>query len=180
MCSAPVDLSFKCIGSLEDALTEEPSAGLRPLKRDATKKYVSRSLRLSNNIISDLSHLHAIINHFLAEPSRLAWVDLSFNDISNIDPVLCELHELRILYLHGNNLCSLMEVDRLGVLPSLHTVTLHGNSIENVRGYRSHVISVLPHLKMMDFSAVTPTERDIAQILQHRHNRKKAAQRGIN
>ncbi|KAM4627181.1 leucine-rich repeat-containing protein 51 [Polymixia lowei] len=180
MYGAPVDLSFRSISSLSDALTEEPRGGLRPLKRNSEKKYISRSLRLNNNIITDLSNLHITITHFLAEPSQLAWLDLSFNDISHIDPVLCELHELRVLYLHGNNICKLPEVDCLGMLPFLHTITLHGNVIENEKGYRSRVISALPQLKTMDFSAVTHQERGMAKIWYHRNNCGKTVQKGLN
>lgn len=50
-------------------------------------KYPSRSLRLSYNNITDLHDLHTPVNHFLAEPSQLAWLDLSFNKISHIDRV---------------------------------------------------------------------------------------------
>lgn len=50
--------------------------------------------------------------------------------------VLCELRELRVLYLHGNSIFILSEVDRLGVLPHLHTITLHGNVIETHNTYR--------------------------------------------
>eukprot|EP00063_Salmo_salar_P095923 XP_014070758.1 PREDICTED: leucine-rich repeat-containing protein 51-like isoform X1 [Salmo salar] len=109
MYGAPVDLSFKCLSSMTDALTEEPNQGLRPLKRNAEKKFCSRSLRLNNNIITDLSGFNNTVSAFLSEPSQLAWVDLSFNDISHIDPVLVELKELRVLYLHGNSICNLSE-----------------------------------------------------------------------
>uniref|UniRef100_A0A8C7DJP3 Leucine-rich repeat-containing protein 51 n=1 Tax=Oncorhynchus kisutch TaxID=8019 RepID=A0A8C7DJP3_ONCKI len=162
MYGAPVDLSFKCL----NALTEEPNQGLRPLKRNAEKKFCSRSLRLNNNIITDLSGFNDMVSAFLSEPSQLAWVDLSFNDISHIDPVLVELKELRVLYLHGNSICNLSEVDKLGALPFLHTLTLHEPLCVCVcRGY---VIAALPHLKKLDFSAVTRQERIMAQVW-HRH-----------
>ncbi|KAL6116263.1 lrrc51 [Pungitius sinensis] len=164
MNGTPVDLSFKHFNSLSDAWTEEPSSSLRPLKRNSKKKYLSCSLRLNNNNITDLHDLHMTVSHFLAEPSQLAWLDLSFNNISHIDKVLCELLELRVLYLHGNCLCVLSEVDRLGVLPHLHTITLHGNMIETNKAYRNRVISALPRLKTMDFSAVTRQERVMAKI----------------
>uniref|UniRef100_A0A8C2ZSJ1 Leucine-rich repeat-containing protein 51 n=1 Tax=Cyclopterus lumpus TaxID=8103 RepID=A0A8C2ZSJ1_CYCLU len=157
MYGAPVDLSFKHI-------SKEHSSTLRPLKRNPKMKYLSCSLRLNNNNIPDLHDLQRTVNHFLAEPSRLAWLDLSFNNILHIDQVLCELHELRVLYLHGNNIFILSEVDRLGVLPHLHTVTLHGNMIETNKAYRNRVISALPQLKTMDFSAVTRQERVMAKI----------------
>ncbi|KAL6471893.1 hypothetical protein MHYP_G00205430 [Metynnis hypsauchen] len=78
--------------------------------------------------------------------------------------VLTELMELRVLYLHGNSVSDLSEVDKLGTLPFLHTVTLHGNAMEFVQGYRGYVISTVPHLKMMDFSAVTKQERVMASV----------------
>ncbi|XP_047449984.1 leucine rich repeat containing 51 [Mugil cephalus] len=166
MYGAPVDLSFKNISCLADTWSEEPTSGLRPLKRNSKKKYLSSSLRLSNNNITDLHDLQLTVMHFLAEPLYLAWLDLSFNKITHIDKVLCELRELRVLYLHGNGIFILSEVDRLGALPHLHTITLHGNVIESNKSYRSRVISVLPQLKTMDFSAVTRQERVMAKIWQ--------------
>lgn len=65
----------------------EPTRGLRPLRRDADRKYNSRSLRLSNNNIKELHDLFRPINHFLSEPSLLSWLDLSFNQISHIHSV---------------------------------------------------------------------------------------------
>ncbi|XP_072557873.1 leucine-rich repeat-containing protein 51 isoform X1 [Paramormyrops kingsleyae] len=164
MGKAPVDLSFKCIGSIADVLHKEPNEGLRPLKRNADNKFCSQALRLNNNLISDLAGFTLTIDSLLSDPSHLAWLDLSFNHISRIDKALTELHELRVLYLHGNHICKLSEVDKLGVLPFLHTLTLHGNAVENEKTYRDHVISVLPHLKSMDFSAVTKQERIMSQI----------------
>uniref|UniRef100_A0A3Q3WWC4 Leucine-rich repeat-containing protein 51 n=1 Tax=Mola mola TaxID=94237 RepID=A0A3Q3WWC4_MOLML len=163
----PVDLSFKKINSLED-----PSNSVRLLRRNSHMKYQSRSLRLCHNNITDLHDLHKPVSHFLAKPSQLAWLDLSFNKISHIDRVLCELRELRVLYLHANSIFILPEVDRLGALPLLHTITLHGNVIETNKAYRNHVISALPRLKSMDFGAVTPQERVMAKIWQHSNTKK--------
>lgn len=133
-------------------------------------KYLSHSLRLNNNNITDLHDLQKPVCHFLAEPSQLAWLDLSFNKISHIDKVLCQLLELRVLYLHGNSIYILSEVDRLRALPHLHTITLHGNAIETNKAYRSRVISALRQLKTMDFSAVTRQERVMAKIWHQSNN----------
>lgn len=70
-----------------DTWSEEPNSGLRPLKRNAEMKYHSCSLRFNNNNITNLFDLHNTVSHFLAEPLRLAWLDLSFNKISHIDHV---------------------------------------------------------------------------------------------
>ncbi|XP_029026168.1 leucine rich repeat containing 51 isoform X2 [Betta splendens] len=149
---------------ISDAWTQKPSEGLRPLKRNSAMKYISHSLRLNNNSITNIQDLHKTTSHFLAEPSQLAWLDLSFNNITHIDHVLCELHELRVLYLHGNNIFILSEVERLRALPHLRSITLHGNPIETNKAYRNRVISALPWLKNMDFSAVTQQERVMAKI----------------
>ncbi|KAI4905671.1 hypothetical protein NFI96_029802, partial [Prochilodus magdalenae] len=108
--------------SLSDVVSEEPNKSVRPLRRNSEGKFSSRSLRLNNNIINDLQGLTETLSTLFTEPKRLAWLDLSFNDLSHIHPVLRELTEL--LY----------------------------------------VISNLPHLKMMDFSAVTKQERALASI----------------
>ncbi|XP_061684529.1 leucine rich repeat containing 51 [Syngnathoides biaculeatus] len=174
MSGAPVDLSFKAISNLADAQSEEPNSGLRPLKRNSVGKFLSGSLRLNNNHISTpLCDLHGTIRHFLAEPSLLSWLDLSFNHITKIDKVLCELPQLRVLYLHGNRIFTLSEVDKLQRLSCLHTITLHGNVIEANKSYRSHVIAALPRLKTMDFSVVTPRERALAQIWHQSHPKQK-------
>ncbi|XP_066522789.1 leucine rich repeat containing 51 [Hoplias malabaricus] len=164
MYGAPLDFSFKSLSSVTDVVSQEPNVSARRVRRDSEGKYITRTLRLNNNVLSDLQGLTSTLSTLLSEPTHLSWIDLSFNDLTHISPVLSELSELRVLYLHGNNVQSLQEVDKLGVLPLLHTITLHGNAMEYERGYRSYVISVLPHLKMMDFSAITKQERVMASI----------------
>ncbi|KAM6988456.1 leucine-rich repeat-containing protein 51 [Tautogolabrus adspersus] len=135
-------------------------------------KYKSRSLRLNNNKISELHDLQMTVSHFLAEPSQLTWLDLSFNKIFHIDEVLCDFKELRVLYLHGNSIYNLSEVDQLGVLPHLHTISLHGNVIETNKGYRTRIVSALPGIKRVDFSAVTNEERVLTKIWCDSNNRR--------
>ncbi|XP_034716730.1 leucine-rich repeat-containing protein 51-like isoform X2 [Etheostoma cragini] len=173
MYGPPVDLSFMDINSVTGALAEVPRNGLRPLKTNSKGKYQSCSLRLSNNSISDIIGLQYILNHFLAQPSKLGWLDLSFNKITCLDPLFCELSELRVLYLHGNNIWNLSDVDQLKELQHLHTITLHGNPIETNMNYRNHVITALPHLKKMDFSAVTREQKVLANVWLHCRNRGK-------
>uniref|UniRef100_A0A3Q0S6I6 Leucine-rich repeat-containing protein 51 n=1 Tax=Amphilophus citrinellus TaxID=61819 RepID=A0A3Q0S6I6_AMPCI len=168
MYGPPVDLSFKDLNKVADAVAEQPQSLLRPLTTNSKGKYLSRSLRLSNNSLTDLVGLQYTLSHFIAQPSKLGWLDLSFNKITCIEPVLCELKELCILYLHGNSIWDLSEVDKLGELQHLHTITLHGNAIETCKGYRNYVISALPQLKTMDFSGVTRNERAMANIWHHR------------
>ncbi|XP_036392580.1 leucine rich repeat containing 51 [Megalops cyprinoides] len=178
MFGAPVDLSFKQLSSMADAMTEEHRQGLRPLRRNAEGKFCSRALRLNNNKIREMIGFNDAVNAFLSRPSEIAWIDLSHNVITRIDSVLTELPELRVLYLHGNNISKLSEVDKLQVLPSLHTLTLHGNPVEAEKGYRAYVIATLPRLKSLDFCAVTKQEKVMANIwnrgsTQDKHSTKK-------
>ncbi|XP_046719069.1 leucine rich repeat containing 51 isoform X1 [Silurus meridionalis] len=147
-----------------DVLAEEPNKGMRVPWRTSEGKFASQALRLNNNLLTDTTGLMETLSALFVEPKRLAWLDLSFNKITHIHPVLTELAELRVLYLHGNSMCSFSEVDKLGALPLLHTITLHGNSIETEQGYRNYVITALPHLKMMDFSVITKQDRIMASI----------------
>lgn len=80
-------LNIHILFGFTDTWIEEPSSGLRPSKTNSEMKYLSRSLRLNNNNITDLCDLQKTVCHFLAEPSQLAWLDLSFNNISHIDQV---------------------------------------------------------------------------------------------
>lgn len=114
--------------------------------------------------------------------------------------VLTTFRALRSLQLHGNSISSLAEVDKLGVLPQLRRLTLHGNPMEEQRGYRyprggallprreqgesphaplkpcsprSYVLSLLPHLTSLDFSGVTKQDREDAANARLQHGKKK-------
>ncbi|XP_028655196.1 leucine rich repeat containing 51 isoform X1 [Erpetoichthys calabaricus] len=160
----PLDLSFKCLNSVEEAMSEEPRAGLRPLLRSPEGKVCSRAVKLNNNILSDLRNFTQVMDFFLQDIKLLSWIDLSFNDLSTIEPVLTSFKDLKVLYLHGNGIPKMSEVDKLAVLPHLQNLTLHGNPIEGEKGYRNYVITVLPHLKNLDFSGVTKQERGMAKL----------------
>uniref|UniRef100_A0A8C3T0Z8 Leucine-rich repeat-containing protein 51 n=1 Tax=Chelydra serpentina TaxID=8475 RepID=A0A8C3T0Z8_CHESE len=147
-----------------DLLTEEPRAGPKVIKRSAEGKLLTHALRLNNNTINELTDFTSTMEQLLEYPEELSWVDLSFNDLPTIDPVLTMYPNLRALNLHGNSIQSLSEVDKLAILPRLRTLTLHGNPIEEEKGYRSYVLSVLPQLKSFDFSGVTKQDRSTATI----------------
>ena len=50
--------------------------------------------------------------------------------------VLTTFFNLSVLYLHGNSIQRLGEVNKLAALPRLRSLTLHGNPIEEEKGYR--------------------------------------------
>ncbi|XP_044879197.1 leucine-rich repeat-containing protein 51 isoform X1 [Mauremys mutica] len=158
----PLDYSFRGISFIQDLLTEEPRAGLKVIRRSAGGKLLTQAVRLNNNTINELTDFASTMEQLLEYPAELSWVDLSFNDLPTIDPVLTMYPNLRALNLHGNSIQSLSEVDKLAGLPRLRTLTLHGNPIEEEKGYRSYVLSVLPQLKSFDFSGVTKQDRSTA------------------
>ena len=71
---------------------------------------------------------------------------------------LLDFPNLTVLYLHGNSISKIAEVDKLGRLPKLKSLSLYGNDIAFVPGYRSYVVGRVPTLKHMDFSGVTKAD----------------------
>lgn len=48
---------------------------------------MTQSLRLNNNVLTDLRDFKHAVSQLLEHPENLAWIDLSFNDLTSIDPV---------------------------------------------------------------------------------------------
>lgn len=79
-----------------------------------------------------------LLRLFSAHPSVLS-VDRGSVQPSFRSPphqVLTTFFNLSVLYLHGNSIQRLGEVNKLAVLPRLRSLTLHGNPIEEEKGYR--------------------------------------------
>ncbi|XP_072118605.1 leucine-rich repeat-containing protein 51 isoform X3 [Mobula birostris] len=131
-----VDFSYRNLDALPDALKLTPRTGLRPNEYTEDQKLKSCSLRLSHNKLTDLSGLEQLISTVLVEPQRLFWIDLSFNNFLKIDPVLILCINLQVLNFHGNQVGELFEADKLASLPHLRSLTLHGNPMEMLKGYR--------------------------------------------
>ncbi|KNC53570.1 leucine rich repeat containing 51 [Thecamonas trahens ATCC 50062] len=64
---------------------------------------------------------------------------------------------------------SLDMVDKLGLLPNLKALTLHGNPIESHPHYKNYVLSVCPSLRHLDFTGVTRADRAAAQAWASMH-----------
>ncbi|KAK6172600.1 hypothetical protein SNE40_016223 [Patella caerulea] len=163
----PLDYSYLKITNLSDIYDETPrptvlqKKAIIPVKEDG--KSGSRCLRLNNNALVDIKLLSEICTNLFDNPSALGWLDLSFNELVGIDAILCEFEGLEILYLHGNQINNIGEVEKLQSLKNLRKLTLHGNPVENVKGYRHHVLALMPWLQNFDFSAVTKADRRTAE-----------------
>ena len=97
-------------------------------------------------------------------PEDIAWLDLSFNDITSISDDILEFPALKMIYLHGNKIRRFADIQKLQHLPNLYSLTLHGNPIENYPNYRSSIICMFPQLKSLDFAKVTEAEKDKAKL----------------
>lgn len=158
----PIDLSFRNLSSFEGKfpdLEEEP-------RRHPTKflcktnqgKYESTALKLCNNLFEQWKGFGQFVAKILHHPEALYWLDLSFNFLYTVDQEILEFPQLKILYLHGNAIEALSEIDKLSKLDRLQSLTLHGNSVEEEKGYRMYVLKKLPSLRALDFSRVTRSE----------------------
>ncbi|KAL5011992.1 hypothetical protein ScPMuIL_010543 [Solemya velum] len=167
----PLDYSFCRFASIADMQDEEPRIN-SPRKHQVEQVHVegakshSRSLRLNNNTLTNLDSISTMAKDKFEKPSEIAWIDLSFNELKTIDPAILEFENLQILYLHGNQIAEIQEIEKLTSLHSLKKLTLHGNPMEDVKGYRQHILSILPHLNVLDFSCVTKADRRTAETWQ--------------
>ncbi|XP_078078741.1 leucine-rich repeat-containing protein 51 isoform X3 [Mustelus asterias] len=172
-----VDYSFRNLETLSDCVKLTPRAGLRPNEYTEDKKVKSCSLRLSHNRLCELSGLDQLIAALFVQPARLFWIDLAFNILTNIDAVLLQCPNLQILRLHANQINELFEVDKLVSLMHLRNLTLHGNPIEQTKGYRSYVVGAIPHLKSLDYSLITKQDRSTAAVVKSFTKRKHITRR---
>ncbi|XP_076240756.1 leucine-rich repeat-containing protein 51 [Calliopsis andreniformis] len=159
--AAPLDLSFKNASTMDDLANKRPQAsrtGKIPL-RTTTDRFVTSSLWLSNNSLTTMDGFENLVQKVLDDPRYLSWLDLSFNEIKKIGDEIVKFLNLKILYLHGNNISDINDVLKLKKLLNLRSLTLHGNPIENLPCYRGYIVHILPQLTALDFSAVLITEK---------------------
>lgn len=122
-------------------------------------RQVTCAVKLNNNFIETISDLPQSLGFIMADPLRnCRWIDLSFNQLQQIDPALLQFQQLKALYLHGNQIKALPSVERLKKLPKLISLTLNGNPIECCAAYRTYVIGAVPTLRSLDHSMVTQEE----------------------
>lgn len=114
------------------------------------KKDVKKDTLIPKNIDVNFSKLDLI-----------QWIDLSHNKLESIHKDILELRFLKILYLHANLIKNLEEITVLANNKALINLTLHGNPIEHIKGYRLLVIEMIPTLEKLDFTLVSEKELDI-------------------
>ncbi|KAL0480159.1 TilB [Acrasis kona] len=115
-----------------------------------------REVHLENNLIQKIENLH-----HLKELERL---NLSLNIITKIEN-LEPLENLQYLNLLCNYITDLFSVENLKSNINLSELTLMGNPIAEIRGYRMFVIAALPSLKTLDGEKIKTNERILAEQL---------------
>ena len=108
----------------------------------------------------------------------LQWIDLSHNKLESIHPDITKLRYLKILYLHANFIQNLQEITVLSSCKALLNLTLHGNPIEHIKGYRLLVIEMMPALEKLDFTLVSEKELDIIHFKGARFGEKRNKKTG--
>ncbi|KUF79018.1 Leucine-rich repeat-containing protein 51 [Phytophthora nicotianae] len=153
-------LTTRSSGGVNDSPASEVS-GISPTK----KRQTPVSLRVNNNKISSLNDMQEALRAVFDYPEMLQWLDLSGNALESIPPdVFSAYPELFTLHLHGNQLTKYSDIEALAKwLPRLHSISLHGNPLEEKKHYRNYVIASFPNLKQLNFSSVTIGDRDKAE-----------------
>ena len=119
---------------------------------------------LANNRLENLDGLSEFLKQVLDDTLELRWLDLSNNQLTKVDPVLLNYPNLSCLYLQGNQINTLREIDKLSGLTNLSKITIQGNPVQSKKNYRTRVTAVLPKLRSLDVIAVTKEDRVRANI----------------
>ena len=136
------------------------------------KKYCN-AFNVSNNKLTTIEGIHTVLETLLPEltfPSTLTkvqliqWIDISRNKLTSIHKDICELPYLKILYVHGNNIQEIGKVTALGQCKSLTSLTLYGNPMDHIRGYRNFIIEMCPLLEKLDGAVISEKELDIIKF----------------
>eukprot|EP00736_Rhodelphis_marinus_P007611 Rmarinus@m.836 len=126
------------------------------------------AVRLNNNDLTDTEGIIPVMETLLLRPETLMWLDLSFNHISEISEDILYFTNLKVLNYHSNNITDIKQIAKLGGLPCLRSLTLHGNPLETKPNYKLYVLACIPTLQKLDFSPVTFHDRDKCFVYQKR------------
>ena len=128
--------------------------------------------RIANNLIQDVTVLCSPLSR-LIDTSKVLWIDISFNQISQFDESLvAAFPNLTTLHLHANNITKLTEIKKISKFPKLKSLALYGNPVEEHKHYRNYVLYYCTQLTQFDMSPVTKTERQRTEIWEQTFRRK--------
>jgi Leucine-rich repeat (LRR) protein len=163
-----------------------PNPNTKPKKKIKYVNYTN-SLILHSNEIYSLQGVHNVLVNVLPDlefsvmknrtkMDLIQWLDLSFNKLEDIHPDILNLPFLKILYLHANYIKEIECMSPLSKCNTLINLTLHGNPIEHIKGYRLFIIEMVPCLEKLDFTLVSEKELDIIHFKGARFGEKRNKQ----
>ncbi|XP_063283294.1 leucine-rich repeat and IQ domain-containing protein 3 [Pelobates fuscus] len=125
------------------------------LLKEVTVLQRCRSLRicnLSNNFITNINSLRAC--------SHLIKLDLSGNQIQKLPDRAFwnELKELKLMYLHDNQIGDVSNIESLSSCPNLTALTLYDTPLSLRKSYRHIVVNSIWSLKALDNYVVSDEE----------------------
>ncbi|CAH2311037.1 leucine-rich repeat and IQ domain-containing 3 [Pelobates cultripes] len=125
------------------------------LLKEVTVLQCCRSLRicnLSNNFITNINSLRAC--------SHLIKLDLSGNQIQKLPDraFWSELKELKLMYLHDNQIGDVSNIESLSSCPNLAALTLYDTPLSLRKSYRHIVVNSIWSLKALDNYVVSDEE----------------------
>ena len=92
------------------------------------------------------------------------WLNLSYNYLTKIEPEVEKFVNLKSLQMHGNYIADLDQVRKLGRMGTLQMLTLNGNPIEEIKGYRMFVLGFMfsqwETLRKLDTVIISKVEFD--------------------
>lgn len=164
--SLTLDASQVQTQTLDFALTENTGSSSGSPSRRKRKEEEIKALRLSNNQLTNMDALYAPIKaSTLLRTDAVLWLDLSFNQLTNISDHLPALFpNLTTLYLQANNIKRISHVKKLTQLPHLKSLALYGNPCEEHKHYRNYVLYMCKGLTQFDASPVTSKDRERVEV----------------
>ena len=151
---------------------EEAKQSQEKKRKIKFKKYCN-AFNVSNNKLTTIEGIQNVLEALLPDlsfPSKLSkvqliqWIDISRNKLTSIHRDICELPYLKILYVHGNNIQEIEKVTALGNCKSLTALTLYGNPMDHIKGYRNFIIEMCPLLEKLDGAVISEKELDIIKF----------------
>lgn len=144
-------------------------------KRDRVLVTLSRALKQSPTPLSRDGEIHLAgkdistigTNIPLMKPEQVTKLYLSGNYISDLVGIE-QLRGLRVLSLMNNSIRYLENLQPLGKLKCLETLSLDGNIVSRMPFYREHVISLCSMLQMLDSVKVTAPDRTRTKAIFHK------------
>lgn len=127
-----LDLTFldlKEEADIERVLVDKILTVESPSKTGRIKSEDVKAIRLANNNIEDLDILACLSRG--VDCTKVLWIDLSFNEIKIIsESFLSQFPNATTIYLHANQISTLVEIKKLAVLESLKSISVYGNPVE--------------------------------------------------